>query len=229
VTGFSAFGKMPALGDFFRINAPCPFVDPWDAWLQKSMHDVRGILGADWQACFMAAPIWRFALSDGLAGPNAMLGVLMPSVDRVGREFPLTLMAPVSGHSSVIEAHFAAQDVFCALEDVALSVLDDDMTRDRLAEKLAQIQVPTSTAAGDIAQSALSHLHHQNPGQTAITSLATGDINDLRRPSIWTAVLDHGPMMMICEALPNVAQARGLFDLAAPIWDPVPQIPEVIA
>ncbi len=41
----------------------------------------------------MEAPIWRFLLPAGACGAQAALGVWLPSVDRVGRQFPLALCA----------------------------------------------------------------------------------------------------------------------------------------
>jgi type VI secretion system protein ImpM len=53
----------------------------------------RTELGDAWLPAWLEAPIWRFALPPGLCGPDAVLGLWLPSVDRVGRYFPLTLAA----------------------------------------------------------------------------------------------------------------------------------------
>lgn len=190
---------MPSLGDFFRINASPGFVEPWDIWLQIGMQEVRRLLGSNWEVCFMSAPIWRFTLSAGLAGPDAMLGVLMPSMDRVGREFPLTLMTPVSGTPLLTDLYSGAESLFPFLEDIALNSLDDDMTRDKLVNLLSQLS--------------LDHVETINiPGSPS---------------SIWTAILASEPLTMTCKGLPNAVQMRGLFDLDAPVWQAGPKITEV--
>ena len=190
---------MPSLGDFFRINASPGFVEPWDIWLQIGMQEVRRLLGSNWEVCFMSAPIWRFTLSAGLAGPDAMLGVLMPSMDRVGREFPLTLMTPVSGTPLLTDLHSGAESLFPFLEDIALNTLDDDMTRDKLVNLLSQLS--------------LNHVETMKiPGLPS---------------SIWTALLDNKPVTMTCKGLPNAVQMRGLFDPNAPLWYVGPKITEV--
>lgn len=132
---------MPGLGDFFRIALPTAFTRPWDSWLQRSLGDARAALGARWQDAYMSAPIWRFSLAGGLAG-HAVSGVLMPSVDRVGRMFPLT----VAGQGAPLTAR-----TFAALEDIALATLEGDVTRDALAEALAQ--VPQDREAAEVAGS----------------------------------------------------------------------------
>ena len=90
---FGYYGKMPAHGDFVRSRADVGFVAGWDRWLQESLAESRAALGHAWQAAYEAAPIWRFALAAGVCGDAPVLGVMMPSQDRVGRCFPLTLFA----------------------------------------------------------------------------------------------------------------------------------------
>ncbi|UTH47130.1 type VI secretion system-associated protein TagF [Loktanella salsilacus] len=138
--GFAAYGKIPALGDFLRINAPQSFVTPWDAWLQSALVAAKQACGDRWQECYFSAPIWRFTLAPGLAGPDGVLGVMMPSVDRVGREFPLTLFAAAG--PDPVAAHHANALTFANLEDIALNALSDDTSRDGLAVALAQIAAP---------------------------------------------------------------------------------------
>jgi type VI secretion system protein ImpM len=91
------FGKLPARGDFVRDGLPGSFVGPWDDWLRLALAGSRDMLGSEWLDAWMEAPVWRFALAPGLCGTAAALGVMLPSVDRAGRYFPLTfatLLAP---------------------------------------------------------------------------------------------------------------------------------------
>lgn len=194
--GYGAYGKMPALGDFFRIGLPSTFVDPWDRWLQTGLGGLRDLLGARWDDCYMTAPIWRFTLAAGLAGPQAAQGVLMPSVDRVGRQFPLTLARLLPGQPGCAAVDAAAMDAFAALEDVALDALDDGMTRDRLAARLAEVP-PVPLAVGSTA-----------PGPPR---------------SLWSALIDGQLRRIEHAGLPAPVQMRGFFD-PAPV-DPFP-LPE---
>ncbi|MGO4126467.1 type VI secretion system-associated protein TagF [Inquilinus sp. YAF38] len=117
------FGKLPWLGDFVTRRLPHSFVEPWDDWLQRGMAATREALGDGWLDSFLTAPVWRFLLPAGSAGP-AMAGVLMPSVDRVGRYFPLTLASPLEADPGP-EAPLLAAGWFDALERTALAALDD--------------------------------------------------------------------------------------------------------
>lgn len=85
------FGKLPARGDFLSVGLPSSFSEPWHGWIARGLQAARLALGARFEEVYRVAPAWRFALAPGLAGPEAALGVLVPSVDAVGRAFPLAL------------------------------------------------------------------------------------------------------------------------------------------
>ncbi|MEX0276130.1 MAG: type VI secretion system-associated protein TagF [Ruegeria sp.] len=218
--GFGAFGKMPSVGDFFRLGVAQSFVQPWDNWIQRSMLTVSQTLGQAWDEYYMSAPIWRFCLSPGLAGPQKMLGVLMPSVDRVGRRFPLTLVAGLSNEGSAVLAHFRASEVFLQLENLALACLEDDMTRDRLAEGLAGLvapqQLPTAPVRGHGTTMVLTR---GEVADSLLPDLASGLMSQrYRTPSIWSTEIGGVPRMMVCEGLPDGPNMQGLFNLHAALW-----------
>ena len=87
------FGKLPALGDFLSRGLEPTFTETWHGWLERGLAAARADLGESFLPAYMQAPAWRFALAAGLAGELPMTGVMVPSVDAVGRCFPLTLAA----------------------------------------------------------------------------------------------------------------------------------------
>ncbi|UWQ60672.1 type VI secretion system-associated protein TagF (plasmid) [Leisingera caerulea] len=216
MVGFGAFGKMPSAGDFFRLNTPGGFVRVWDAWLQQVMLDGREAYGAGFDAHYMTAPIWRFTLPAGLAGAGRVMGVMMPSVDRVGRRFPLTLMVGLPGQGAAGLYHFGEAALFERLEDVALDALEDTMTKDRLAETLANIPVPEARAAGSVDAPGMAVVLAGPEGTERLSAVSDGA--RLAGCSLWTAVLDGAPRTLACSGLPQGPAALGLFDLAAPVW-----------
>ncbi len=218
--GFGAFGKMPSVGDFFRLAVSPAFVQAWDAWIQSSMLEASHALGEAWDAHYMSAPIWRFCLAPGLAGPQKMLGVLMPSVDRVGRRFPLTLAAAVSNEGSAALTHFRAADVYRQLEDLALAALEDDMTRDKLASTLADLAVPVQQPTAPVrVHGTTTVLTRGEVSDSLLPDLAAGLMSQrYRTPSVWSTEIGGVPRMMICEGLPDGANMQGLFNLHAALW-----------
>lgn len=119
------YGKLPCRGDFVQRRAPQTFVDVWDAWLQESLHASRELLGARWLETYLTSPVWRFVLAEGICGEVPYAGVMMPSVDRVGRYFPLTVLLPLPADSCLFEmACGAGRAWFDAAEELARAALD---------------------------------------------------------------------------------------------------------
>jgi type VI secretion system protein ImpM len=128
VIGF--FGKIPTKGDFVQGGLPRSFVDAWDGWLQDRLASSRQILGESWLDLWMEAPIWRFRIAPGLCGPAAASGLWMPSIDRVGRHFPLVFAALSSGTAWLDAA-----------EAIGLAALEEDLPVEIIIARLRAIQV----------------------------------------------------------------------------------------
>jgi type VI secretion system protein ImpM len=86
------YGKLPSHGDFLQRRVPAEFLTPWDDWLQAGISASRSALADQWTDTYLTSPVWRFALSASACGRAAVAGLMAPSVDRVGRFFPLTLV-----------------------------------------------------------------------------------------------------------------------------------------
>jgi type VI secretion system protein ImpM len=117
------YGKIPGTGDFITRHLPSSFVSRWDRWLQESLAGARELLGDRWESTYFTAPVWRFVLAPGICDEQGWAGVLMPSVDQVGRAFPLTLSAPLAGVQQLAAALFDRMHWFARLEEVALGML----------------------------------------------------------------------------------------------------------
>lgn len=214
---FGAYGKIPGLGDFLRIGLGPGFTRGWDAWLQSAMTTCQHHLGARWNACYMSAPIWRFTLPAGVAGDAAMIGVMMPSVDRVGRRFPLTLAAPLPAGVATVALHLSADATFAALEDVALDALEDGVTADTLTRRLASVPGPDTIrlAAGktDLLRLCAADMAGLAPALAgAATTRALGPV------CLWTCIFDEGCRLMITRDLPAEGEITGLFDPEDEQW-----------
>lgn len=213
---FGAFGKMPALGDFFRIGVAAEIVPPWDAWLQATLVSASQSLGDRFEACYMSAPIWRFALPPGVAGSQGVIGVLMPSVDRVGRRFPLTLMAQTGSDEQAPLRNLIWQaPVLAALEALALDALDDSMTRETLAERLAGLTLRALGLPSRILTSGTSLVLTNETAELFCADLGL-DLagGQLHRACAWSATIDGAAKMILTNGLPRDVVATALFDLS---------------
>lgn len=99
------YGKLPSLGDFVGRRMPHALEAEWDSWLRAGMDELRSMSTEAWSDAFVSAPIWFFAASARVTG-SAVMGALAPSMDRVGRYYPFTIVA-------------AAPNAGCALADDA--------------------------------------------------------------------------------------------------------------
>ena len=139
-TAAGFFGKLPSHGDFVARRLPAAFTDPWDAWLRAGLADSRAQLGEAWLPVYLNSPIWRFVLGAGVCGPQAWGGVMMPSVDRVGRYFPFTIAAGLDDGATPAAAWYAA------LEALALPALGEGFSLPGFDAALQQLAPPR---AGD--------------------------------------------------------------------------------
>jgi type VI secretion system protein ImpM len=125
------FGKLPAHGDFIRRGLPGAFLDPWDAWLSAAMLAMEAetlTAGDDWPLVWASAPALRFHLPPGACGPLAAAGVLLPSMDSVGRRFPLTLAAVAAATpAATLDPESDWYAALEALGETALDGLEADM------------------------------------------------------------------------------------------------------
>ncbi|HET9643114.1 MAG TPA: type VI secretion system-associated protein TagF [Burkholderiaceae bacterium] len=149
------FGKLPNAGDFASRRLPEHFIRPWDAWLQRGLANSREVLGAAWLDGYLVAPIVRFWLGPGVFDGGAWAGLLMPSVDRVGRHFPLTIATSCGSLACTL----AAKPWFDALDAVARSMLDVDRTIEDFEEALAQVAALPGLDAVDDAPA--EHVTHE--------------------------------------------------------------------
>jgi type VI secretion system protein ImpM len=124
MSGF--FGKIPSHGDFITRELPRAFLDVWDRWLQECIAASKSQLGERWLDVYLTSPIWRFAVAPGVCGASAWAGVLMPSVDRVGRYFPLTIATALDGEVNALLVPGRMDAWLDAVEALALHALDND-------------------------------------------------------------------------------------------------------
>lgn len=114
-TGVGFFGKLPGTGDFVQRRLPASFVDVWDRHFEQAVSASRARLGDHWAQAWRDAPVWRFVLAPGICGDPAWAGVTGAATDRVGRCFPMAIVAPLADAGAVAaalrnEAWFAAAE-----------------------------------------------------------------------------------------------------------------------
>ncbi|MBQ1782760.1 MAG: type VI secretion system-associated protein TagF [Gammaproteobacteria bacterium] len=137
------YGKLPARGDFLGDRLPPELQGVWGDWLQSVVAVSREQLEGRWLDYYLAAPIWHFAISAGVCGDSGCAGVLLPSVDSVGRHFPFSVLTPVTLAPTLMQHQ---QPWYDSVEVQALAVLDEGFSLPDWLQGLSQPQaLPTIT------------------------------------------------------------------------------------
>jgi type VI secretion system protein ImpM len=141
------YGKTPTRRDFIAVGAPPAFLSAWEPWVTACVSASRQDLGDGWRDSFLTAPIWRFWLGADICGA-ATLGAIMPSMDGVGRYFPLTfaIMAQSEEEFAPPEAD-PRESWFEAVENFLLATLGSG-EHDAMLRELAALPRPSGNGAG---------------------------------------------------------------------------------
>lgn len=171
------YGKLPALGDFAARRLPQSFVAAWDGWLQRGMAYSQEHLGQAWLETFLTAPVWGFVLGERTLEAQTWAGIVLPSVDRVGRYFPLTLCAALPGFSFSGEALVAVESWTHALEDAARGGLDPQATVEDFEARLIAcpppfFPAPQASALGEALVHGETFVRLERPGARGLLDLA---------------------------------------------------------
>ena len=223
------YGKLPTLGDFASRRLDPAWIAAWDAWLAQGLGTLRADDDA-WLDGYLASPAWRFVVMPGAipgdAGARACAGVLMASVDRVGRYFPLTLMAPLDALPRSTAKLEALLGWLARLEDIAVDAMQDDWSIDRLERELATCTCPIEsdgeTQPDDAMQRPLTveTLVRDVPADAAALAQRFADAAFVHAraawagASFWLAANEQPPRMMITQGLPMRREFAALFGSA---------------
>lgn len=195
------FGKLPGMGDFAHRRLPESFRAVWDQWLQRGMSRLRD--RADWTERYLEAPLWCFALGRQVAGEQAWIGVLMPSVDGVGRYFPFALAielddsAPgcLQGEALAAALRWWAHATRAALEglDGDLDALRFDAVLHRLFVEGASSDVPEiSVESLDLPLAGASLWLSDPAAEHGIRMLSTGLPRDEQFDALFLGFAEEG-------------------------------------
>lgn len=136
------FGKLPSHGDFLSEGLERDMVATLDAWIRGGLYACEQEFGAAWTDLFAASPPWRFIVEKGVWDNATHAGVMIPSRDRVGRSFPLIVMAQMHRFSYHPRTLFLDHTWFMAAEGLAESTLTREFDLSRFTENLKRMRLP---------------------------------------------------------------------------------------
>ncbi len=193
-TGY--YGKIPTYGDFLRHNLARTFIETWDDWLQSAISVSKKQLGEDWLDAYLTCPIYRFVLSSGICGNESHIGIMMPSVDQVGRYYPFMLGATLDEAANPFHLLQQHNTWFEQAQALALSTLEDDFEHDTLNHSVSALDVMLNQ----------KHIAHETI-QGAIEGIIQGDALLMRESLQISTELDtlyptlfHNTLREMCHA-----------------------------
>ncbi|MFL9933902.1 type VI secretion system-associated protein TagF [Paraburkholderia sp. RL18-103-BIB-C] len=125
------YGKVRTRGDFVGRGLSRSFVGVWDEWVQRGMLAARERLGDAWLASYLVMPLWCFALEGGVVDDYGYAGVMVPSLDAVGRYFPFVI-AIRTAPDAAARWRVGGSAWYRQAASLALSTLGDSFTLSRL-------------------------------------------------------------------------------------------------
>lgn len=233
-TGPGFFGKIPSNGDFLNRRVERGFLEPWDIWLQKCIARSKEQLADQWLDTYLTSPIWRFVLGSDICGNQAYAGVLMPSVDKVGRYFPLTITVPIPNGFNILQLPKDMNDWFDSAEKQALNALDEPFDLDAFDKAVEELDVPVSIALTSAGSTSTSSVSVHSSGKS--TCQNTPENHDMVGPYLnllnhflfcfnnnysvwWTSGSPKvKPSLITCQGLPPVDGYSGLLDGRWALW-----------
>jgi type VI secretion system protein ImpM len=212
------------LGDFVTRRLPRSFIAPWETWMQEALANSREQLGDFWLDNYLTSPMWRFALSPGICGEQGWAGILMPSVDRVGRYYPFTLATRLDSKFNLFLFMEDSENWFSRLEELALSCLEDDFQMDALEQQLRLLGTPSvereEISRHDAPITPLNNAWHAHlQEQSSLRGLYPLFMPHLMKKLLfaysiwWTQGSERiSPSLLICQGLPQIKGASALID-----------------
>ncbi len=215
------FGKVPQQAEFINHFLDKELTELWHQWLQASISVSKEQLGDQWIEYYLTSPIWHFALSPGLVSPHGVVGLLMPSVDEVGRYFPVTMMH--AADHDPWSAYLNGEQWFHGAESVLLNVLDEDMSYNHWIGQVEGIPEPRfalldkyqmdaghSSARAGLVSNLGGHSHSglMHTLMQGLTERAFGPFG-----LWWTAGSEHiEPCLAVSAQMPDAGQFAALLD-----------------
>lgn len=216
------YGKLPAYGDFIFRNLTPSFINPWDEWLQNFISASQQQIGEDWLNIYLTSPVWRFVISSGVIDNSLWAGIMMPSVDRVGRYFPISVVKPLPHSMNPVSFIKNQSEWYSALENTCFEALEGHIDADAALSLMDQVPISGTEfyqPTHDLLEMGPMLFGMQGGDEENVANLLpylvnASLVNELRSFSLWVTEGSNlvGPVFFSCQGLPPVSGIGSMLD-----------------
>lgn len=228
------FGKIRNCGDFISRHVPHAIEQSFTQWLEAGLAETKERFQQQWLDYFLTSPVWNFAI-DGSDSEQMIVGTMMPSMDKVGRYYPLIVLQTINQDSGLNVS------LLEEVETLMLSTLDKGVEQEQFIEALDKLNGTAETESslkglvqGYIPLCQLRAVLTNNnsavadtatrlwPEQDSAVSIAKQTPNLYRHESEasgnpssiwWTKGSEHmGPTVLLCQGFPPIAGIHATLD-----------------
>lgn len=136
------FGKIPAVGDFCASDMPAAVEAELDQWISTCMQRCELLFNQQWLTLYFAAPMSAFYWPPGVCkslGNAHAVGVLMPSVDKAGRAYPLIVLQTLHSQPDTCCESLHFEDWLKHMHRICSQTLDEDWPPEVLNRALSEL------------------------------------------------------------------------------------------
>jgi len=146
------FGKTPRMGDFLRVGRRGPAGDALEQWVEQGLAHAEAKRGREWPAIYAAGATYAFIFRPPRASNvrETLVGVMKPSVDSVGRRFPLVVYAQCLPRATAPWPHVLPMALGDFLDAAATLLFEADSVTGIADMQAALVRMqPPQVTAGD--------------------------------------------------------------------------------
>jgi len=221
MSSLGLYGKLPTHGDFVQRNLPGGFVSEWDSWLQGFVAGTKEKIGDGWLDIYLTSPIWRFVFSHGVIDEHMWAGIMMPSVDHVGRYYPFTIAGKLPDYANPLEFIALQGQWYTDMEELALRALDGEFELDELLEELSVVEYradsmyqPAATELESFAMNMELEFEEQSATSVYPFLLDVFMRKAMNSYSVWSTAGSEfvAPCLFSVQNLPPVSKSPAMLD-----------------
>lgn len=123
------FGKIRSCGDFISRHVSPSVQQKFDQWLEAGLGESKEKFQQQWLDYYLTSPVWYF-LRPSADREQFVFGIMMPSIDKVGRYYPLIVINELQ-YGEPLDLERASK-----IEALMLDTLSSDVGVDEFDQQL---------------------------------------------------------------------------------------------